>query len=242
VPANSPYATAIGGTAILNNNPNGTGSLEVGWGDDVTFIASGPSGPLDPPGPLGFQGGAGGGESVYFKKPVWQSKLPGTGRQVPDVSALADPQTGVVIVVTQGGTLTIQAGWGGTSLSSPIITAILAIATQKAGHALGLAAPLIASLPAGDVTDILPLTSPTNVAGTVFDSFGPKFYAPPALFDPASLYTTQGFISAMWQFDSLDALVFGFGIDTSLTVTAGWDNVTGFGVPNGLKFINAVGK
>ena len=92
VPSNSPYATAVGGTSIINN-PNGAGMEELGWGNDVTYIALG--GVLDPPQPLGFIGGAGGGESVYFKKPAWQSKLPGMGRQGPDISALADPYTGV---------------------------------------------------------------------------------------------------------------------------------------------------
>ena len=51
VPANNPYATAVGGTAILNSN-TGSGFWEVGWGDDITFIASG--GVLDPPVPTGL--------------------------------------------------------------------------------------------------------------------------------------------------------------------------------------------
>jgi hypothetical protein len=31
-----------------------------------------------------------------------------------------------------------------------------------------------------------------------------------------------------------------FGTDSSLTVTPGWDNVTGWGVPNGYTFISDV--
>ena len=92
------------------------------------------------------------------------------------------------IVLTVQGTQYLEAGWGGTSLASPIVTAILAIATQKAGKALGQAAPLIAGLPAGAVTDILPLTSPTNLAGTIFDSNGPTYYSPASFFAPVSLY------------------------------------------------------
>jgi subtilase family serine protease len=238
LPSNSPYATAVGGTTILNN-PNGAGSLEIGWGDAFTAIAS--NGVLDPPVPFEFFGGSGGGESVFFPKPSWQSKLPGTGRQVPDISALGDPQTGVPVILTQQG-MTYLDVIGGTSLSSPIVTAILAIATQKAGHALGLAAPLIASLPAGAVTDILPLTSPTNLAGTVFDQqFGATFYSPSFLFQ-GLLETNQPFISANWPFDALDADAVAFAMDSSLTVTKGWDNVTGFGVPNGLTFIDAIAK
>ena len=33
-----------------------------------------------------------------------------------------------------------------------------------------------------------------------------------------------------------------FGLDSSLTVTKGWDNVTGYGTPNGLTFLDAVAK
>jgi len=242
VPSNSPYATGVGGTAILNN-PSGSGFMEVGWGDNITYIADG--GVLDPPQPLGFLvGGAGGGESTYYAKPAWQSKLLGTGRQSPDVSALADPYTGVPLVVTQSGTQELFVGIGGTSLASPIVTAFLAIATQKAGHSLGQAAPLIASLPSSAITDILPLTSATNLTGTVVDSNGAKFYSAAALFAP-DLYTTEGFISADWPIvpgpQNL-AYAFAFGMDSSLTVTKGWDNVTGFGVPNGLPFITAAAK
>jgi subtilase family serine protease len=239
VPANNPYATAVGGTSILNSN-TGAGFWEVGWGDDLTLIASG--GVLDQPLPLYFFGGAGGGESVYFKKPSWQSKLPGTGRQVPDISALADPFTGVPIVLTVQGTQYLEAGWGGTSLASPIVTGILAIATQKAGKPLGQAAPLIASLPTGAVTDILPLTSPTDLAGTIFDQNGASFYPSPYLFSPFIYPAQEGFISANYPIDALDAYAIAFSIDSSLAVTTGWDNVTGFGVPNGLTFINAIGK
>jgi subtilase family serine protease len=252
VPANNPYATAVGGTSILNNNGGpGLGFWELGWGDTLTYISE--FGVADPPLAIGNIGGAGGGESVYFKKPAWQSKLPGSGRQVPDISALADPYTGVPIVVTQdlgeGPQPYLEAGWGGTSLASPIITGILAIATQAKGKPLGQAAPLIAALPAGAMRDVLPVSSPTNVFGTVVDSAGPFYYSPASLFQPY-LYTTEGFVSANWldapgpdglAADGL-AIDFGFGIDSSLTVTTGWDNVTGFGVPNGLSFIKALAK
>jgi subtilase family serine protease len=116
VPADSPHATAIGGTAILNV-VGGTGTETVGWGDTVTYISL--AGVLDPPQVLGLVGGGGGGESLYFAKPSWQKSLPGTGRQTPDISALADPYTGVPIVLTNGTQQLVEAGWGGTSLASP---------------------------------------------------------------------------------------------------------------------------
>jgi subtilase family serine protease len=235
VPSNSPHGTAVGGTAILNV-VGGSGTQTLGWGDSATFLAAG--GPLDPPEPYGLLGGAGGGESLYFAKPSWQKSLPGTGRQVPDVSALADPYTGVPIVLTVGTQQEIEAGNGGTSLASPIFTAFWAIANQKAGHALGQAAPTIAALKSG-LLDVLPLSSPTNVTGTVIDQNGATFYSATALFQ-GLLDNTTGFTSSVWNLGSGEYLDLGFGIDSSLTVTKGWDNVTGYGTPNGLTFINAV--
>jgi subtilase family serine protease len=148
----------MGGTSIVNNI-NGTGYEPLGWG--TSFVELNAAGVVDPPYPY-FWGGSGGGESVYFPKPSWQKALPGTGREVPDVSALADPWTGVPIVVTVDGVQYLEPGWGGTSLASPIFTAFWAIANQEAGHSLGQAAPTIAGLKPGDLVDVLPLSSPTN--------------------------------------------------------------------------------
>lgn len=237
VPADVPYATAVGGTSILNKI-NGT-SIETGWGNELTLLNV--SGPLDPPQQQGLIGGSGGGESVYFKKPKWQASLPGTGRQVPDISALADPYTGVFIVLTSSGTQAVQAGWGGTSLACPIFSAFWAIANQAAGHALGQAAPKIASLSGTDVLDIVPHSSATNVTGTIYNSSGATFYSAPDLLS-ADLFTTQ-FVSSIWPISSSEDADLSFGTDSSLTITKGWDNVTGFGVPNGLPFIlDAAGK
>jgi subtilase family serine protease len=238
VPSNSPYATAVGGTSILNN-PAGSGDIVAGWGNNVVFINS--DGPLDPPEAYGFLGGAGGGESAFFAKPKWQSALPGTGRQVPDVSALADPYTGFVIVYTENGKQYAEAGAGGTSLASPIFTAIWAIADQYNGSPLGFASPIVAKLKTGQITDVLP-TSALNagdVTGTVFDSTGSTYYSASGLFS-GLLYTQKGFPSAVWPLDSYDTVALSFGTDSSLTVTKGWDNVTGFGEPNGLPFIQGV--
>jgi len=234
VPANSPHCTAVGGTSILNNL-NGKGYLTLGWGTSLVLLNEGAV--LDPPLPLPFWGGSGGGESVFFPKPSWQKGLPGTGRQTPDVSALGDPYTGVPIVVTDQGEQFIFAGVGGTSLSSPIFTAIWAIADQKAGHSLGLAAPTIAGLKSG-LVDALPFTTPTNAAGTVFDSSGPTYFSPTTLFD--GLYNGTNFTSAIGNFGGGVFEAVSFGLDTSLTVTKGWDNVTGYGSPDGLRFLNAV--
>jgi subtilase family serine protease len=238
VPSNSPHATAVGGTSIVNK-VNASGYETLGWG--TSFVALNEGGVLDPPLALPFWGGAGGGESIYFPKPSWQKGLPGTGRQVPDVSALADPWTGVPIVVTVNGVQGVEVGWGGTSLASPIFTAIWAIANQKAGHSLGQAAPTIAALNPGELQDVLPLSTATNVAGTIFDVTGTTYYSSTGLFT-GLLYGSTGFTSAVVNFGGSVDQAISFGLDSSLTVTKGWDNVTGYGTPNGLTFLNAVAK
>jgi subtilase family serine protease len=235
-PSSSQFATAIGGTSIGIPNTSGTGS-EVGWGNNGTFLSFASNSVLDPPEGLGLLGGSGGGESILIPKPNWQKNLgiPGANRQQPDISAVADPYTGAIFV--SGGFVSVI---GGTSLASPVFSAIWAIADQKAGVSLGQAAPLIASLPksSGAVKDIVPVGSPTNVAGTIFDSAGATFYSSDVLLAP--LFTTTTYFSAVWNLGGGEDVVLSFGTDSSLTVTTGWDNVTGFGVPNGSKFINVV--
>jgi subtilase family serine protease len=238
VPSNSPYATAVGGTSILND-PNGSDQIVAGWGtvfnllDYVDILNPSPS----------FQFGAGGGESLFYAKPSWQKALPGTGRQVPDVSALADPYTGFPIIVTYEGAQYAIPGYGGTSLASPIFTSIWAIADQYNGGPLGFAAPAVAKLKKGEITDVLG-TSALNAsdpAGTIYTSNGATFYSALDLFAGATPGQTQTqFASALWPQNYNDLYSIAFGVDTSLTVTPGWDNVTGYGEPNGLPFIQGV--
>jgi subtilase family serine protease len=239
VPSNSPYATAVGGTSILNN-PYGTGSIVAGWGNDIVFLSLG--GPLDPPTESGeFFGGAGGGESLYFAKPSWQKALPGAGREVPDVSALADPYTGFAIIYTTFGVQYELPGIGGTSLASPIFSAIWAIADEYNGAPLGQAGPALAKLKVGQITDVVPASALTDfdVSGTVHDASGTTFYSATGLF-AGLLYTTTEFPSAIWNLGGGSAVALSFGTDSSLDVKTGWDNVTGFGEPNGLPFVQGV--
>jgi subtilase family serine protease len=104
-PAASQYVTAVGGTT-LNLNGSGFRTSETVWA------------------------GAGSGCSAFEAKPAWQSDSGCPGhRTVADVSAVADPNTGVAIydTVKFGG----HKGWqqiGGTSLSSPLIAAVYALA------------------------------------------------------------------------------------------------------------------
>lgn len=238
VPSNSPYATAVGGTSILNN-VYGTGDVVAGWGNDLTYIAAG--GPVDPPDFDFFYAGAGGGQSQYFAKPAWQTGVQGKWRQVPDVAALADPFTGFAVVFTSEGTQYFEAGIGGTSLASPIFTSIWAIADQYNGKPLGQAGPAVAALKAGQIKDVQTTSDLNNYnpVGLITDSSGITEYSTDDLF-PGILYAQKQFPAAIWPLDAEDALVISFGTDSSLTVKGGWDHVTGYGEPNGLPFFKAL--
>ncbi|RCH69635.1 peptidase S8 [Streptomyces sp. SDr-06] len=101
-PAASRYVTAVGGTSL------NTASNSRGWTDSVWS-------------------GAGSGCSGYDAKPSWQKDTGCAKRTVADVSAVADPQTGVAVYDTYGQ----DTGWevfGGTSASSPLIAAVYALA------------------------------------------------------------------------------------------------------------------
>ena len=231
-PASSAFVTSIGGTSIAIPNGSG-GTADVGWGSDAVLLSQGLTAVVDPP-QRAFFGGSGGGTSSFFAKPAFQQSLPGTARSLPDIAADADPGTGVVYV--QDGLA--QTGLGGTSLACPIFSAIWAIANQAAGTPLGQAAPLLYTLPATAINDVVPVSSPDNVSGIIVDSNGETDYSAASLLAP--LYSTTQFYSTLWDQGGGVYVDLAFGTDTSLTVTPGWDNVTGLGVPNGLAFINAV--
>jgi subtilase family serine protease len=238
VPSVAPHATAVGGTAILNN-VGGAGFTPTGWGDGLSLIAS--SGPVNPP-ESSFYAGGGGGESVFWPKPDWQASLPGVGRQTPDVSALGDPFTGVPIVVTDSttGQKLLEPGWGGTSLSSPIFTAFWAIAQQAVGGPLGQASPTIAVLTKG-IRDVLPIANANDITGSITTSSGTTDYSTLQIFGTSVVEQNTIFTGAIWNIDpGVSAYGIGFALDSSLTVTPGWDNQTGYGTPEGLAFIKAV--
>jgi len=257
--ASSPYATAVGGTSTFLN-PDHTLKLQTGWGLNFSRIADPtPNPPVVPPIGFGFNGGAGGGASTVFAKPAFQSGLPGDFRQTPDIAMVADPQTGLELIVTPDsvrGHPQYVSVFGGTSLSAPMFSAMWALANQAAGTPLGQAAPLLYSLPASAIKDVRQLNSPDNVKGTItIPNTPPK---PPTIIHesakalaapstcaapPCTLGDTERFVSALYQSSSSTRWdVFVFGTDSSLTTGPGWDNVTGLGSPNGLTFIKAVVK
>src|SRR5213075_1208244 len=115
-PAVSPWVTAVGGTALGVGAAN-TRVVETGWGtsnyacNSTTLACT----------RTGWLYGSGGGVSRVFAKPSYQSAITASGRAVPDVAALGDPQTGMLIGQTQQfpeGAHYDEYRIGGTSLSS----------------------------------------------------------------------------------------------------------------------------
>ena len=213
-PASDPLVTGVGGTYLCTDATTGTtvdstspptecqnnpGVREVGWLN------------------------AGGGYSIYFTRPSFQTTLP-TGstfvgsspgapgpntnmRGVPDIGYQASQRTGVLVYMTEGATTTsgtgcrganpCSPGWytvGGTSASSPQWAGLIAIADQIAGRDLG--------------------------------------YINPALYQIGSN-------AAMYAADFNDVSV-GCNQTSSIPgycARTGWDEVTGLGTPDAAKLI-----
>src|SRR5262249_39482904 len=266
-PPSSPFATGVGGTSLALN-PDNTIMFQTGWGTNLNRIAdtialgSPPVVPplLDPALGGGFFGGAGGGESLTFAQPSFQvGKVPaGHGnRMVPDIGWLADPFTGVEFIQTIDGQLSVGT-IGGTSLSCPMFSALMAIAAQKNQHVgLGQAAALVYNLSSAPfpttaaVVDITPVGSPNNVTGSINGNplsandlaktavFDGSLYTPPVT--SPTLFNTTTYYSALYNSPfSTRWFVITFGTNTSLTTNSGWDNTTAVGTPNGMNFLNAI--
>ena len=145
-PAASQYVTAVGGTTLTR------ASNTRGWNETVWS-------------------GAGSGCSAYITKPSWQTDGGCARRTVADVSAVADPNTGVSVYDTYrlhpGGWLV----FGGTSVSAPIIASVYALAGNASSTTYG-------SYPYSHATSLFDIISGSNgscggsylcTAGTGFD-------------------------------------------------------------------------
>jgi subtilase family serine protease len=109
VPAAYNTLTAVGGTHLT------TASNSRGWTETVWS-------------------GSGSGCSKYITKPTWQKDPSCSKRMIGDVAYVADPNTGVAVYDSYGG----DTGWeifGGTSVSSPAIAAIYALAGVTVSNA-----------------------------------------------------------------------------------------------------------
>jgi subtilase family serine protease len=127
-PAASQYVTAVGGTSLSKAN-NARGWSETAWS------------------------GAGSGCSAFIAKPSWQKDGGCSDRTVADVSADADPSTGVSVYDTYH-----ESGWlvfGGTSVASPIIASVYALAGNAGSVTYG-------SYPYSHTSSLFDVTSGSN--------------------------------------------------------------------------------
>ena len=126
VPADSPNATAVGGTS-LTPGPGFTYGSETWW-NGVTET------------PLSGQGGF--GTSKFFTTPVYQDGFNlGTNRSIPDLSVNADPAHGVILCQQSGGGCPTGLVNGGTSGGAPTWAAFQALLNQSVGEQLGFVNP-----------------------------------------------------------------------------------------------------
>lgn len=128
-PAASRYVTAVGGTHLTKS---GTSWSETVWS------------------------GAGSGCSAYIAKPSWQTDSGCARRTVADVSAVADPNTGVAVYDSYA--YRGVSGWlrfGGTSVASPIIGAMYALAGNTGSINYG-------SFPYSHTASLFDITSGSN--------------------------------------------------------------------------------
>jgi len=105
-PAVTPGVLAVGGTSLVAAD-NARGWSESAWS------------------------GAGSGCSAYIKKPAYQTDDHCSMRTIADVSAVADPNTGVAVYDTTPNPFGIPPGWlivGGTSASSPFVAGVIGLA------------------------------------------------------------------------------------------------------------------
>ena len=142
-------------------------------------------------------------------------------RAVPDVSALGDPNTGMLVGQTQrfpDGTVKYsEFRIGGTSLSSPLYAGTFALAVQHHG-AYGLANPALyaARAAAYDITKAKRAQYPGEVRADYVNTVDPS----------------NGYIySARW---------FDFDEPLTIRVRGGYDDVTGIGSPQGTSWLAAV--
>ena len=220
-PANSAWVTAVGGTSLAVGKGD-TYKWETGWGTLRATLSDDGKSWTDFPG--AYTSGAGGGTSATVKQPFYQRGVvpsalaKANGKQamrtVPDISAIADPNTGFLVGQSQtfpdGTQKYDEYRIGGTSLASPVIAGIQALAQQqRGGHPIGFANPAI------------------------YDRYGSKLYHDvtdrPTGRDLA--VARVDFVNAFDASEGLLTSVRSLGKDSSLKAVRGYDDVTGVGSP-----------
>ena len=221
-PADLPYVTGVGGSSVFIGSHR-QWLDEYGWQTAYSTLKNGAWTPA-PPGD--YNSGGGGGTSQLFTQPWYQAgKVPASVseyysstpmRAVPDIAMDADPNTGMIVGETQvfpDGTYWDQYRIGGTSLSSPLLAGVVAVADQARHHPLGFINPLYyRMLGTSALHDIVAPTSPVAQVRTDYTNF---------------LDNSQG---KFWRLQTVDVQ------SSTLHDTPGYDNETGVGTPRGPAF------
>ena len=221
-PADLPYVTGVGGSSVFIGSHR-QWLDEYGWQTDYSTLTNGAWTPA-PPGT--YSSGGGGGTSQLFTQPFYQvGKVPASisqyysstpMRAVPDIAMDADPNTGMIVGETQvfpDGTYWDQYRIGGTSLSSPLLAGVVAVANQVHRHPLGFINPLYYRLLGSSALhDTVAPTSPVAQVRTDYTNF---------------LDNSQG---KFWRLQTVDVQ------SSTLHDTPGYDDETGVGTPRGPAF------
>lgn len=122
-PASDPLVTALGGSSLTADAVTGQYIGETAWNESAALNAAG-----------------GGGYSVAYQRPGYQSRLSGdtSGRAVPDLSMNASIEGGVLVYQTDplSGQEFVSI-YGGTSIAAPEFAGIIADGVQIVHHRLG---------------------------------------------------------------------------------------------------------
>jgi subtilase family serine protease len=221
-PADLPFVTGVGGTSVFIGR-HGQWLDEHGWQTSYSVLTNGAWTPA-PPGT--YSSGGGGGTSDLFTQPFYQAgKVPASisqangstpMRAVPDIAMPGDPNTGFLVGETQvfpDGTYWDQYRIGGTSLSSPMLAGVVAVANQVHHHPLGFINPLYYKLlGTSALHDIVAPTSPVAQVRTEFVN---------------GVDNSQG---KLYRLQTVDVQ------SSTLHDTPGYDNETGVGTPRGPAF------
>jgi subtilase family serine protease len=218
-PSSDPLVIAAGGTSVAIAGGQLLG--QTGWGTYRASLGT------DSWGTPAWLYGSGGGCSTLFTASYQSGARTGCGSQrgVPDISMDADPNTGMLVGETQTfprkTVIYDEYRIGGTSLSSPLLAGVLALADQQAlatGHA-NISGPAVLYQLGSGVTDVLAQGS----RGSMPDAANVRAdYV-------NSVDATKGVVDSVRT----------FGQDSSLTLGRGWDQTTGLGTISD-RFVTAL--
>lgn len=257
-PASSPYDTAVGGTS-LQIGAKGQRIGELGWSTYKSYLCTsllvGTLGCSKTNQntwlPLLFDGGSGGGTSYDYAQPWYQAGIvpssmseenapilgPVPMRVVPDFAMDADPSTGLRMGFTQSfpdGTYWAITRYGGTSLASPLLAGVVALADQAAGTALGFLNPSLYKIDTSHPSAIDDI-APGGLQGQERVDYANLFDATTGLLYQTRIITYEG--TETYCNGATNCAT----RPNTLVTEAGYDNMTGLGTP-GKNFVSVLAK